>query len=137
MLLKNKNIFIVEDNSQNRVVFKMVLLIHGAKVDFERWGQDALARLKKFDKVDLIILDLMLYQGTSGYDTFEEIRRIPEYDNVPIVAVSAAEPAIAIPKTQKMGFAGFVAKPIDDDLFPKQVAQLIEGEKIWYAGMRV
>ncbi len=137
MLLKNKNIFIVEDNTQNRVVFKMALLIHGANVDFERWGQDAITRLRKFEKVDLIILDLMLYQGTSGYDTFEEIRRIPEYDCVPIIAVSAAEPAMAIPKTQQMGFSGFIAKPIDDELFPKQVAQVIAGEKIWYAGMRV
>jgi len=137
MLLKNKNIFIVEDNSQNRVVFKMVLLVHGANIDFERWGQDAISHLRKFEKVDLIVLDLMLYQGTSGYDIFEEIRRMPEYDKVPIVAVSASEPAVAIPKTQAMGFSGFIAKPIDDDLFPRQMAQIIAGERIWYAGMRV
>ena len=137
MLLKGKNIFIVEDNSQNRVVFKMVLLVHGANIDFERWGQDAIVHLRKFEKVDLIILDLMLYQGSSGYDIFTEIRQMPEYDKVPIVAVSASEPAVAIPKTQSMGFAGFIAKPIDDDLFPRQMAQIIAGERIWYAGMRV
>jgi len=87
-------------------------------------------------RVDLIILDLMLHNGISGYDIFDQIRAVPTYDAVPIVAVSAAEPAIALPKTQRQGFSGFISKPIDDTLFPKQVAQLLAGEQVWYAGER-
>ena len=136
MILQGKRIFIVEDNVPNRVVFKMLLLCKGASVEFDRWGRDALWRLQTFRDVDLIILDLMLPGGISGYDIYDEIRTLPEYDTVPIVAVSASEPSIAIPKAQEKGFAGFIAKPIDDELFPHQIAKIIAGEKVWYAGER-
>jgi CheY-like chemotaxis protein len=136
MQLKNKLIFIVEDNAQNRVVFQMALVTTGARVEFERWGKDAVSRLENFRSVDLIILDLMLSNGTSGYDIFNEIRALPNYAAVPIIAVSAAEPAVALPKTREMGFCGFIAKPIDDDLFPRQIEQVLAGAKVWYAGER-
>jgi CheY-like chemotaxis protein len=134
--LQGKRIFIVEDNSQNRVVYQMVLLAENAIFEFDRWGKDALWRLQAFGQVDLIILDLMLHSGVSGYDIFEEIRAMPEFDGVPIVAVSAADPAVAIPRTQQMGFAGFIAKPIDDDLFPQQLIAILAGETVWSGGER-
>ncbi len=136
MLLNNKRIFIIEDNIQNRVVFTMTLKLHGAWIEFDRWGQHTCSRLKTLDQVDLIVLDLMLPGGVSGYDIFDEIRSLPEYNRVPIVAVSAAEPSIALAKTRQKGFSGFIAKPIDDDLFPRQLARIMAGEEIWYAGER-
>jgi CheY-like chemotaxis protein len=136
MLLKGKTIFIVEDNMQNRVVFRMALTLSGARVEFERWGRDAIFVLSQLREVNLIILDLMLHNGLSGYDIFDQIRALPAYNSIPVIAVSAAEPAIAIPKTREKGFSGFIAKPIEDDLFPQQCAQIMGGEKIWYAGQR-
>ncbi len=136
MILQGKRIFIVEDNAQNRIVFSMVLKLQGAWIDFDRWGRDALLRLKAFEKPDLIILDLMLPSGITGFDIFDEIRSLPEYDEVPIIAISAAEPAAALPKVRAKGFAGFIAKPIDDDLFPNQIARIIAGEQVWYLGER-
>ncbi len=136
MILKNKRIFIVEDNIQNRLVFQMALIRHGASVDFERWGRDAIYRLQNLSRVDIIILDLMLAEGVTGFDIFTQIRELPKYSTVPIVAVSAMEPSIAIPKTKQHGFSGFIAKPIDSVQFPKQIASLIEGESIWSVGER-
>lgn len=136
MLLKGKQIFIVEDNLQNRVVFTIALKLQGADINFDRWGNDAVWRLKAYRHVDLIVLDLMLHDGISGFDIFDEIRRLPRYDNTPIVAVSAAEPSIALPKTREKGFNGFIAKPIDDELFPRQLLRLMSGEPVWYAGER-
>jgi CheY-like chemotaxis protein len=136
MTLKNKLIFVVEDNPQNRAIFTLTFKLSGAVVKFDMWGRDALFHLKGLSKVDLIILDLMLFSGISGYDVFDEIRALPEYASVPILAVSAADPAIALPKARTKGFAGFIAKPIDDRLFPQQVAKVIAGEQVWYAGER-
>lgn len=134
MLLQNKRIFIVEDNIQNRVIFQVILQKQGAHVDFERLGRDAIRRLESMSSVDLIILDLMLAQGVSGFDVFDQIRALPAYENVPIIAVSAAEPAIAMPKVLEKGFSGFIAKPIDDLMFPQQVARILVGEGIWHGG---
>jgi len=134
MLLQDKVVFIVEDNLQNRVVFQMILMRHGARVEFDRWGRDTLSRLKSLKQVDAIVLDLSLSLGISGYDVFDEIRADPQLGQIPIVAVSAGEPAIAIPLTQKKGFNGFIAKPIDDDRFPRQLETIIGGGTVWDAG---
>ena len=136
MSLKNRRIFIVEDNWQNRVVYQMMLIRHEALVYFESWGANTIASLKKIANVDVIVLDLTLGQGISGFDLFEQIRELPNFATVPIVAVSAMDPAIAIPETRSKGFAGFIAKPIDIHIFPDQLATIIAGEAIWHVGER-
>jgi CheY-like chemotaxis protein len=136
VILKGKRLFIVEDNPQNRVVFQITLVRQGAIVDFERWGAKTIYHLQNTSHIDLIILDLMLAGDVSGFDIYDDIRALPEYDKLPIVAVSAMDPSIAIPQARKKGFSGFIAKPIDNRLFPKQIAQIIEGEQVWSIGER-
>ncbi len=133
-MLQNKTIFIVEDNIQNRLVFQMTLALSGARVEFERTGREVVARLKALPTVDLIILDLMLFNGRSGFDVYADIRAEQLFDHIPVIAVSAMEPGIALPKTQRLGFNGFIAKPVDDELFPRQLAQILKGESVWYSG---
>ena len=137
MLLDKKHIFVIEDNLQNRIIFQ-VILAHkaGARVLFEPWGNRAVLQLKLIPHIDVIILDLMLAGGISGYDVFDQIRAEPALAEIPILAVSAADPSSAIPKARQKGFAGFIAKPIDDVLFPEQVAAVIGGERVWHAGER-
>lgn len=134
MILNDKYVFIVEDNPQNRVIFQVILTQYGASVMFERSGKFAVSRLQNTTEVDLIILDLMLPDHTTGFDLYDEIRTLPHLDKVPIVAVSAMDPAVAIPKVRARGFAGFIAKPVDKSLFPRQIADLIAGEHIWHTG---
>ncbi|MCU0499574.1 MAG: response regulator [Anaerolineae bacterium] len=130
--LKGKRIFITEDNTNNRVVYTMVLRLSGAVLEFDRWGHSTLTLLEAFEP-HLIILDLMLSRNIDGFTIFEEIRRDPKFQAVPIVAISASEPAVAIPKCIELGFSGFIAKPVNDRLLPDQLARLINGEQFWYA----
>ena len=136
MILKGKRIFIVEDNPQNRVVFQITLVRQGATVDFERWGDKTIYHLQNISHIDLIILDLMLAGEISGFDIYDEIRVVPAYDKLPIVAVSAMDPSVAIPQAREKGFSGFIAKPIDNHRFPQQIAQIIEGKQVWSIGER-
>lgn len=135
MSLERKRILIVEDSSQNRVVYQMMMIKAKAQVTFDRWGRDTLNLMDKLPSYDLIIIDLMLSLNRTGYEVFEEIRKVEAYANIPIVAVSAADPSTAIPKAKEMGFDGFIAKPINDDMFIEQLARIIDGEKIWDAGI--
>lgn len=137
MLLEGKRIFIVEDNIHNRIVFSMALGAHGASVFFDPHGRDPEWRRQALKDADLIVLDLMLWRGQSGYELFDEIRAMPDYTGVPIIAVSAAEPAVALPQARARGFVGFIAKPIDDELFATQIASIINGDEVWYTGQRV
>ncbi len=133
MLLSDKRIFIVEDNLINSIIVEKLLQQHGATVHLDRWGMDAVNSLRAFAPIHLILLDLMLSNRWSGFDVFNQIRSYQEFADVPIVAVSAADAATAIPETQERGFFGFIGKPIDFKLFPTQIARILAGEHLWYS----
>lgn len=132
MLLKGKRIFLTEDNLTNRSVIQLLLERDGAIFAFERWGTETTERLQKFAPVDIILLDLMLPNNVTGLDLFDQIRALPAFEHVPIVAVSAKDPSIAIPEVQAKGFNGFIAKPINRLRFTQQIASIIAGEQIWH-----
>lgn len=134
-MLKGKKIFIVEDNAMNRTIYMIILTKSGCHVEFDRLGRQTIKKLSE-QPFDIIILDLMIPHGDSGYTIYDKVRALPQYQNVPIIAVSASEPAITIPKVQDLGFDGFIAKPLDKELFPQQLEQLLQGEKVWFAGTR-
>jgi len=131
LILRHKHIFIVEDQPKNFAVIKTLLELHGAIVKFDRYGDQMIERLVSFQPIDLILLDLMFPNGISGYDLFDAIRATADFATVPIVAVSASDPAIAIPRTQAKGFNGFIAKPISYESFPKQIASILNDEEVW------
>lgn len=83
--------------------------------------------------IDLILLDLMFPNHISGYDIFDRIRENPTFAHIPIVAISAADPALEMSKARAKGFSGFIGKPINLLQFPQQIVQLLEGEQVWYA----
>ena len=137
MLLKGKKIFIVEDNLSNKAIMQMLLEQDGAKVAFDRWGAEALAKLLAALPLDLILLDLMLPGHLTGYDICQQIRRIETFRDIPIVAVSAADASTAIPKAQEMGFSGFISKPIDFLRFTKQIKTIVDGTPVWHTPERM
>ncbi len=131
MLLSGKRIFIVEDDVGNRSIAQFMLEAQGATIAFDRWGKDAVLRLRAFAPVHLILLDLMLPVPLTGFDVFDQIRANPEFDGIPIVAVSATDAGSVLPKLQEKGFNGFIAKPISFRTFPQQVAAVMNGEEVW------
>lgn len=133
MNIRQKRIFVVDDQPDNIAVIKLLLEQYGAIVWFDRWGDKIKARLEEFAPVDLILLDLMYPGGLTGYDFFRQIRAFEGMESVPIAAVSASNPTSAISLTREAGFSGFIAKPIDYDRFPSQVEALIRGEQVWVA----
>jgi CheY-like chemotaxis protein len=137
MTLKGKRAFVFEDNLGNKAIAQMLLEQAGARVASDRWGVDALQSLKTFGEVDIVLVDLMYPRGVTGYDIFQEIKSDPCYAGTPVIAVSAADASIAIPKTQGMGFAGYIAKPIEFHNFVNQIEQVIRGENIWITAEKV
>jgi two-component system cell cycle response regulator DivK len=131
MQLEGKRIFLVEDNIGNQAIAQTLLEAHGATVVSHRSGQNVVAHLEKFHPIDLIILDLMLPSGVTGYDIFSVIREHDIFDDVPIIAMSVIDRSLAVPQAKKRGFSGFISKPIKFQKFPEQIARVIAGESIW------
>jgi CheY-like chemotaxis protein len=132
MSLKGKSIFLVEDQTINLAVISTVLRKQGASIVFDTWGDTTLSKLSNgTTKVDLIILDLMLLHGRSGYDVFDAIRKEDSLKDIPVVIVSAADQDIEMPRAREKGLNGYISKPIDRHNFPMQIEAILNGEAIW------
>lgn len=129
MLLANKRILMFEDNIDNIGIQQMLLKDEGADVKLFMGG--TFSNVIDMLPINLIIMDLMIAGNISGFDYFEKIQAIPQLSDIPIVAVSAMDVSLALTKAREMGFAGFIAKPVDMDRFPHQIAKIIDGQKLW------
>lgn len=130
MSLKNAHIFIIEDNAGNLAIASIYLENQGAKIKFERRGVNTPQAILKALPIDLILTDLMLPKGISGFDVFDQIRQIPELANIPVVAVSAADPDVAMATARKKGFAGYISKPITPQIV-LHIADILDGKQVW------
>lgn len=130
-ILRNRRIFMIEDNSHNLAIMSTILQQAGAVTAFERWGTTCLERMHNFAPIDIVLLDLMFPNDITGYDVFEQIKADPDFTEIPVLAVSAADPAAEIPKLRRAGFVGFIGKPVKFAHFAKQIASVLNGEEIW------
>jgi len=131
MLLNRKRIFIVEDNAGNLAIMQTILDQHGAKVFFERWGRNTCDRLRAVLPIDLILLDLMLPDGVTGYQVFDTIQLLPDLAHIPVVLVSAADVDAERETAMRKGLRGFISKPIRVTTFARFVVDAIEGNQVW------
>src|SRR5258708_32039688 len=90
MSLKNKHIFIVEDNVGNLAVASVYLEQDGARIKVERRGLKTAQAILRSLPIDIVLTDLMLPNSVSGFDIFDQIRAVPELATIPIVAVLAS-----------------------------------------------
>ena len=77
---------------------------------------------------DLILMDINI-GGLDGYEVTTRLRTIQGLEDVPIVAVTAATLAGDRERALVAGCNGYIAKPIDVDLFPQQVRSYLVGKK--------
>ncbi len=85
--LKNLKILLVEDDEINRMMIRQFL--QNRKLDFEEAsnGQEAIIMAKK-QMFDLIIMDVRM-PVIDGYEATRRIRKIPGYENIPVIALTA------------------------------------------------
>jgi CheY-like chemotaxis protein len=129
--LVGKRIAVVEDNVINLAVFATTLRQQGVTVIQDAWSTDTIELLARNLPIDLIVLDIMLRHGVSGYDIFDEIKKHPKLGHIPVVAVSSLDPESEIPKAKAKGFTGFISKPISHVEFPQHILAAMNGEKVW------
>ncbi len=83
----NKTIMIVEDDQEFQDIFAMMLEETGHRIIRAYDGNDALDKLEQ-QRPDLIILDILL-EAMMGDALFLQLKRVPEYSDIPIIIVSS------------------------------------------------
>ena len=122
-------VLIVDDNAVNLTVAEGLLEPLKMQVDTAGGGKEALDRITK-EHYDIVFMDHMMPE-IDGVEATHIIRRLhPEYDDVPIIALTAN----AVEGTKEMfcreGMNDFVAKPIELRMLVAKVRQWLPMEKL-------
>jgi signal transduction histidine kinase/CheY-like chemotaxis protein len=119
---KMKKIFLVDDNYDHTVTFKVGLELAGFEVDAYNDSAIALSKFKP-DYYDLMLIDIKM----PKIDGFELYEKVSEKDNkVKVWFITAYETYDKVlkevpPKTREMMLYHFVEKPIEIDILVKQI----------------
>jgi CheY-like chemotaxis protein len=116
-------ILLVEDNEQNRYLATFLLQRKGHMVIHAANGEAAIERVCE-SRPDLILMDIQMPK-MDGYEAAERIRTMPGLDAVPIIAVTSFAMLGDREKALRMGFAGYIEKPISPETFVSDVTRFL------------
>jgi two-component system cell cycle response regulator DivK len=124
MAVEKPRILYIEDNSDNRLLVKRVLGAEGYTLveasDAHDGMQQAIAA-----PPDLILMDINLPE-VDGYTTTSRLKATPGLERVKVIALTANVMKGDREKTLAAGCDGYIQKPIDVDLLPRQIARFLE-----------
>ncbi len=89
-ILGKKVILIIEDDVNLQQVYLDALTQEGFVVLQALNGKQGL-RMAKFEKPDLILLDIMLPSGMNGFDVLEELKRDLDTKKIPVTILTNLE----------------------------------------------
>jgi len=104
-------ILLAEDDPTNQYVFRAILRSANYEIEIVENGLLALERARQA-RPDLILLDMMM-PVMDGYETASRISEDPEFDGIPIVALTAKAMKGDQEKTLEAGCDDYMAKPVN------------------------
>jgi adenylate cyclase len=104
-------ILIVDDTPHNVKMLADLLSAKGYAIVTAASGQEGLDRVEA-DQPDLVLLDVMM-PGMDGYEVCRRIRADPKYGILPVVMVTALDPARERIKGLEAGADDFLTKPVN------------------------
>ena len=118
-----KTLLLVEDTEDNRFMMRRLLEMEGYRVVEARNGEEAV-KVAKDEKPALILMDLSL-PIIDGLAATKLIRRMPDFKDVPIIAVSAHDIADFQEEALTAGCNRYITKPIDFGELENLIAELL------------
>jgi adenylate cyclase len=123
------HILVVDDVAKNVKLLADVLAAKGFRISTAASGEEALEAVAK-DAPDLILLDVMM-PGISGYDVCRTLRANPQHAILPIVLVTALDPAKERINGLDAGADDFLSKPINQAELMARVRSLLRIKQLY------
>ena len=127
--LSGARILIVDDDARSVFALTAVVERFGAEVLYAENGRTGIAALERNAGIALVLMDVMM-PGLDGNATIRAIRRMPQFANLPIIALTAQAMKGDREKSIKAGASDYIPKPVQTD----QLLQLMRG---WLMRMSV
>jgi signal transduction histidine kinase/HAMP domain-containing protein/CheY-like chemotaxis protein len=112
--LRGRRILVIDDDTRNVFAITSTLELHGMTVTQAPNGRKGIEALLGGHEPDLILMDVMMPE-LDGYATMHEIRQMPTFATLPIIAVTARAMPGDKEKSIAAGASDYVTKPVDTD----------------------
>jgi DNA-binding response OmpR family regulator len=130
-----KKILIVDDQITIRQLLEISLRTKDRKIFLAASGEEAL-EIARNNKLDLVIMDLMMPGGMDGFETIERLRRDIGIFGCSVMILTAKDQEAERRRAAEMKVDDYLAKPFKlEDLFSR-VGRLLREEKQHHAPHR-
>lgn len=128
--LREVRVLVVDDSDINREVAQRILISQGAKVMLAEDGQQAIEWLVKNPRaVDVVLMDLQM-PVLGGVEATRRLRKMPEFVNLPIVALTSGVFQSQKEEALNAGMTEFVSKPFDVPLLISLILRLYHESRL-------
>ncbi|MEK6255776.1 MAG: response regulator, partial [Chloroflexota bacterium] len=107
----------------NRLLIKRVLMFEGYDIMFAENAIEALVAADDHT-FDLILMDINL-PDIDGYALTSQLRQLPKFNSVPIIALTANVMKGDRERSLEAGCDGYIQKPINIDTLPGQIKEYL------------
>lgn len=122
-VLSGKKILITDDDVRNIFSLTKALEKYKVEVIVAMDGKHALEQIHHNPDVDVILMDMMMPE-MDGYETIKEIRKMPAFKKLPVIAITAKSMIGEREKCITAGASDYISKPVDID-------QLLSLLRVW------
>ncbi|MGG3506034.1 response regulator [Paenibacillus lautus] len=122
-LFEGKKILLVDDDIRNVFALSSVLEGYHMEVTFAENGREAIELLQEHPDYDLVLMDMMMPE-MDGYEAMRRLREMPEFEKLPIIALTAKAMKEDRAKCIEAGASDYMKKPI-------QTEQLLSLMRVW------
>lgn len=121
--LNKIKILLVDDDMRNVYALTTALENLSMEVVFGENGQEAIDILSTDACIDLVLMDIMMPE-MDGYEAIRRIREKPEFEHLPIIALTAKAMKIDRERCLEVGASDYISKPVN-------IEQLHSLIKVW------
>jgi two-component system, sensor histidine kinase and response regulator len=125
--LEGSKVLVVEDNDINLELSIDLLTEVGIVTDFARNGLEALDKIKA-NQYEMVLMDIQMPE-MDGLMATREIRKMKQYDSLPIIAMTAHAMKGEREKSLNAGMNDHINKPIDPLVLYSSLLKFIKGEE--------
>lgn len=119
-----KTILLVEDNEDNRAIYRTILTYGGFEVIEAVDGEQGIERARR-DQPALILMDISIPK-IDGWTATQILKLDPSTMHIPIVALTAHALAEDQARSVEVGCDGYLAKPVEPRRVLEEVRRLLE-----------